>query len=165
MKIRKDLKDMGRQSQETVGTSQGDREATRPRDRKPSREGKIDANKVVLEYLLKNNFSNALDVFKKELSSRPDENSYRTVLKNLLTHFDAGSGKEFFQAWRKAVEEGDVDNGLKDDLAKLEFYFQIYFCIYWIHGKGMNLDVRSSHAANPPGQDRRVQSVLGQQRS
>ena len=143
MKIRKDMKDMGRYSQENVGASQGDKEMSKAREKRQSREGKIDLNKVVLEYLLKNNFTSALEAFKKELTTRPDENAYKQTLKTLLNHFDSGNGKEFFTNWQKAVEEGDIDDALKDDLAKLEFYFQIYFCIFWIHSKGKNLEVES----------------------
>lgn len=151
MKIKKDLRDMGRQSQEGILTSQSDRDMGRAREKRPSREGKIDANKVVLEYLVKNNFQSSLETFKKELSSRTEEPSGKHVLKGLLQAFDSGNNKEFLLNWEKALSEGEVDQSLRDDLGKLEFYFQIYFCIYAIHPKGRNLDVGSilTHSKSP----------------
>ena len=92
---------------------------------------------------MKNNFVSSLEAFKKELTGRPDENTYKVTLKTLTNNFDTGNGKEFFVNWQNAVAEGDVEDVLKDDLAKLEFYFQIYFCIFWIHPKGNNLEVGS----------------------
>ena len=141
MKIKKDMRDMGRQSQEYVLASQSEKDLSRAREKRPSREGKIDANKVVLEYLVKNSYQSSLEAFKKELVSRNEDSSGRQILKSLLHAFDSGSNKEFFIHWEKSLLEGDVDSVLRDDLSKLEFYFQIYFCIYSIHPRGKNLSV------------------------
>lgn len=141
MKIRKDMREMGRVSQDGIAGSMGDKEFNKAKEKKPSKEARIDANKVVLEYLLKNNYQSSLETFKKELTSRTDENSYKQTIKALLHAFDTGNNKEFFFNWEKALSEGEVDETLKDDLGKLEFYFQIYFCIFWIHPKGKNLEV------------------------
>lgn len=111
-------------------------------EKKPSgsREGKIDPNKVVMEYLVKQSFTQTLDVFCKELGARQEKIISKTTLKALLTAFDEGSNREFFELWNKTVNDAQIkEKGLKDDLNKLEFYFQIYFCVYWIHEKGKNL--------------------------
>lgn len=96
---------------------------------------------MILEYLVKNNFSSSIEVFKRELSGRSDELERKNHVKTLLHHFDNGLNKEFTSLWEKMLQETELNSNLKDDLGKLEFYFQIYFCIFWIHSKGKNMGV------------------------
>jgi len=145
MKLKKDLQALNRQSQDQSEQPQSEKEVLRSKERKPTsgKESKIDVNKVVLEFLHKNNYTEAFRTFKREVESKNEENKGKAVLKSLLASFDAGNGKDFFQVWDKTCREVEVDTLLRDDIGKLEFYFQIYFCIYWIHPKGKNLKVRS----------------------
>lgn len=114
-------------------------------DTKNSSSRKIDINKVVIEYLIKYGYNTTLDAYQKELASKTDNSNYRLHLKQMVQSFESGSNGEFFSSWNKYMSQYNTDNHISyDDINKLEFYLHIYFCIYPIHSKGSNLDVRTS---------------------
>ena len=145
MKLKKDIKELNRFSMENPITVPQDKDDNqgKAKERRAGKEGKIDTNKVVLEYLLKSGFNAALETFKRELTTRNESIAPKVSIKTLLAYFDAGNSKEFFIDWDKSVSEADIDDFLKVDLLKLEFYLRIYFCVFSIHSKGRNLKVGS----------------------
>ncbi len=141
MKLKKDIRELHRRSEEAEAASQSEKEL-KARDRPAGRkEAKIDTNKVVLEYLLKNSFQGTLEKFQQELAAKKEDNGSKLLTRSLVSSFDAGSTKEFFDSWEKLLSEAVIDPNLRDDLAKLEFYFQVYFCIHAVHPRGLNLKV------------------------
>lgn len=150
MKLKKDIRELHRRSEEAEAMSQSEKEQKMRERQGGRREGKIDTNKVVLEYLLKNSFQGTLEKFQQELALKNEDNSSKSMTKGLVSSFDAGSAKEFFENWEKLISEAKIDHNLRDDLAKLEFYFQIYFCIHPIHPRGSNLKVPPAHTSKSP---------------
>jgi hypothetical protein len=89
---------------------------------------------LIHEYLLKRDYTKALDSFQEELSTKIRQKNYYKIAfsnikeSNLLKFFGLGKRNEFFKSWKRIIP-----NHIRlrePPLQKLEFYIHIYFAIY-----------------------------------
>ena len=89
---------------------------------------------LIHEYLLKRDYTKALDSFQEELSNKIRQKNYYKIAfsnikeSNLLKFFGLGKKNEFFKSWKRIIP-----NHIRlrePPLQKLEFYIHIYFAIY-----------------------------------
>ena len=89
---------------------------------------------LIHEYLLKRDYTKALDSFQEELSNKIKQKNYYKIAfsnikeSNLLKFFGLGKKNEFFKSWKRIIP-----NHIRlrePPLQKLEFYIHIYFAIY-----------------------------------